>query len=121
MQGSALRTLESRYWRSRHRLNAEASDRKAELCLPHRHLIPGSPCTAELRVGSSETVRRSRANHAARGRSSAMCEGFEYLRLANLYGCPSLEVIQAMLILETAIANDCNPGVALKLLGTLFA
>ncbi|EME81199.1 uncharacterized protein MYCFIDRAFT_77113, partial [Pseudocercospora fijiensis CIRAD86] len=42
---------------------------------------------------------------------------FECLRLANLYGCPSTEVIQALLLIASTIANDCNPGVALSLVG----
>ncbi|KAF7190612.1 Multidrug resistance regulator 1 [Pseudocercospora fuligena] len=44
---------------------------------------------------------------------------FECLRLANLYGCPSTEVIQTLLLIASTIANDCNPGVALTLLGLI--
>ncbi|KXT13883.1 hypothetical protein AC579_2641 [Pseudocercospora musae] len=44
---------------------------------------------------------------------------FECLRLANLYGCPSTEVIQTLLLIASTIANDCNPGVALSLLGLI--
>ncbi|OQV05000.1 Fungal Zn2-Cys6 binuclear cluster domain-containing protein [Cladophialophora immunda] len=42
---------------------------------------------------------------------------FECLRLAHHYGIPSLVTIQTLLMIQFAIANDSNPGVALGVLG----
>ncbi|KAF2717381.1 hypothetical protein K431DRAFT_315811 [Polychaeton citri CBS 116435] len=47
-----------------------------------------------------------------------IASSFECLRFANIYVQPSLDTVQAMLIVEYVIANDSNPGVAWNLLAS---
>lgn len=42
---------------------------------------------------------------------------FDCLRLANHYGMPSVQTLQALLMITTVIANDSNPGMARAILG----
>ena len=57
---------------------------------------------------------------SAKQQTHAVAAAFECLRLANLFGMPSEATIQALLMIELAIANDTNPGMAWSLIGALL-